>query len=135
MSAHHVGKQTHTQCSRFCKDSENLYELHDGKRKFKEHRHIRPEYLFPVMLCSKHICQDKHHHSQYKRNSYITRKIRTAGENHDKPHKVHHKNEKETCEKERSKLARFVLQSCLDNTYIDEINKHLHESHAFSRCL
>ena len=110
---HHVGEKTDAECGRLCEDTEHLYHLHDGERELQQQRHIRPEYLFPVMLCSEHVRYDESAERQNQSHSDIAGKIGSSRENHNQTREVHHENEEEHGEKVRRELAGVVTKSRL----------------------
>ena len=98
MAAHHIGEQTHCQRCRFGENAEYLDHLHDRNREFKPHGHIRPEYLFPIMLAGKQVGGKECEQSQYHGHGYVAGKISPAGKYNDKPQQIHYKDEHEHCQ-------------------------------------
>ena len=116
MSRHYVGKQTDHQGERLCEHAEYLdyYEY-----RLQPQRHIRPEDVFPVMPVRGEIRQDECTHGQDESYRYVSRDIRSAGEERHYSHQVVYEDEEEHRQQVRGVFCISRPYGVLDDIIID----------------
>ena len=121
VAAHHVGEQTDGKSRRLCKHTEHLDELHDRQRAFEPYRHVRPEYLFPVVLVGEEVCAHECYYRQHKCYSDVAGEIGAAGEYHDEAEQVHceyYSGSRPSAARIREKWWRWSMaRKCAQSTY------------------
>ena len=129
MSRHNVGEESDHQRERLRDHSEELDRLHNRYRKFKEHRHVRPKYLLPIMFVTEKVyrkeCEQRKHHC----HGYVSGHIRSSREERHQSEKVGQEDEEEGRKEIRSVfLVVLLADRRLDDVVVHHHNHHLHKA-------
>ena len=129
MTCHDVGKESDHQRKRLGDNTKQLDGLHDRYRKLQEYRHIRPEYLLPIMLVSKQVYGKEREHCKHQGHCNVSSNIRSAREERHQSEQVAKEDEEERRKQVRGIFPIFLLAyRRLDDLVIDHHDHHLHKA-------
>ena len=134
VTAHHVSKQTHAECSRLGEDAEELDDRHDGYRELQPEGHVGPENILPVVLVAFDVCDEESADSQRHRHCDVAGKVCTAREYYHEPKQVHEEYQEKDGKEVSGKARRFVFEGVANDAVVDKRDEHFEETHTLTRC-
>lgn len=99
-----------------------------GTGTLQPHRHLRPEDILPVSLCSGEVCDEERGHTKEECTGDIAGEISSTRWERNDTHQIGQEDEEEAGEQPRSILRCLVTHTGLDYIVVDIHDKHVHQS-------